>query len=308
MHSLKTSEAAALLNVSASTLRACELKFGFPIPHRSPGGHRTYAHAEVAALRSALEGGVSIASAATRARALVAADSRSLVRALFSYDRDLADRAIETALAFQSVERSVEEVLLPSLEEIIGRNGRESAAWAFSARWAAEWLQRAMCLRVTSPSRTAVVLGDGSGGELDIDALYIRALELFCRRAGLKVLRLPTRAVSGVGDALSVHRPELVVLAGSQADDDTVARWAGLITRSIGPIPVGLYRSPTVAGGNTVLPPAPGEAQMRLMELVDTSAPVRELRSWDRLRLRPALCLGSQRDVLSAVESAASNC
>ena len=196
MRSLKTSEAAALLNVSSSTLRAWELRFGFPIPQRSPGGHRAYAHAEVAALRSALEGGVSISSAATRARALVAADSSSLVRALFAYDRELADRAIETALAFRSVERSVEEVLLPSLEEIIGRNGLESAAWAFSARWAADWLQRAMCLRGTFPSRTAVVLGDGSSGELDIDGLYIRALELFCRRAGLKVLRLSTRAVS----------------------------------------------------------------------------------------------------------------
>ena len=152
MHCLKTTEAAALLNVSPSTLRAWERRFGFPMPQRSPGGHRAYAHAEVAALRAALGGGVSIASAITRARAMVAADSSSLVSALFAYDRDLADRAIETVLAFRSVERSVEEVLLPSLEEIAGRNGAESAAWAFSARWAADWLRRAMCLASPSPS------------------------------------------------------------------------------------------------------------------------------------------------------------
>ena len=263
------------------------------MPQRSPGGHRAYAYAEVAALRAALGGGVSIASAVTRARATVAADSSSLVSPLFAYDRDLADRAIEMALALRSLERSVEEVLLPSLQEIVGRNGAESAAWAFSARWAADWLRRAMCLASPSPSRATVMLGDGSGGELDIDALYIRALELFCRRAGLNVLRLPTRAVIGVGDAVSVHRPELVVLAGGQADDDTVARWAHLIRRSVGPIPVRLYRRATAAVGNTVLPPAPGEAQMRLMELVDTSAPVRELRDNDRLRLRAAMRLGS---------------
>lgn len=242
-----------------------------------------------------MQGGISIASAVTSARTNVAADSTSLVSALFAYDRDLADRAIETALALRSVERSVEEVLLPSLEEIVGRTGADSAAWAFAARWAADWLRRAMCLASPSPRRTAVVIGDGSQGELDIDALYIRALELFCMRAGLKVLRLSTRALTGVGDAVSVHRPELVVLAGGQADDDTIARWAGLVSRSVGPVPVGLYRRATATGGSTMLPPAPGEAQMRLVELVETSAPVRELRTSERLRLRAAMRPGSQR-------------
>ena len=300
MHCLKTTEAAVLLNVSPSTLRAWERRFGFPKAQRSPGGHRAYAHAEVAALRAALQGGISIASAVTSARANVAADSTSLVSALFAYDRDLADRAIETALALRSVERSVEEVLLPSLEEIVGRTGADSAAWAFAARWAADWLRRAMCLASPSPRRTAVVIGDGSQGELDIDALYIRALELFCMRAGLKVLRLSTRALTGVGDAVSVHRPELVVLAGGQADDDTIARWAGLVSRSVGPVPVGLYRRATATGGSTMLPPAPGEAQMRLVELVETSAPVRELRTSDRLRLRAAMRPGSQREAPAA--------
>ena len=40
MRYLKTSEAATLLNVNANTLRAWELRFGFPQPQRSPGRHR----------------------------------------------------------------------------------------------------------------------------------------------------------------------------------------------------------------------------------------------------------------------------
>jgi MerR family transcriptional regulator, light-induced transcriptional regulator len=44
MRYLKTTEAAALLNVGPNTLRAWERRFGFPQPQRSPGGHRAYPH------------------------------------------------------------------------------------------------------------------------------------------------------------------------------------------------------------------------------------------------------------------------
>ncbi|MGO9890229.1 MAG: MerR family DNA-binding transcriptional regulator [Solirubrobacteraceae bacterium] len=279
MRYLKTTEAATLLNVSPNTLRAWERKFGFPRPQRSPGGHRSYTHGEVAALRAALEGGLSIASAVSRARAAVAADTDSLVRALLAYDRERADRAVETTLALRSVERSVEEVLLPSLEEIVGRNGAESAAWAFSARWTADWLRRANRLAPPSVSRVSIVLGDASRDELDLDAPYIGALELFCLRAGAKVLRLSAGAISGIGDAVSVHRPNLAVLAGRQINNDTVARWTYAIGRAIGPVPLALYRPGTTEACHTVLPPAPGEAQLRLVELADSAPPalVRQL-------------------------------
>ncbi len=118
MRYLKTSEAATLLNVSPNTLRAWERRFGFPKPQRSPGKHRLFTHGEVAALRDALQEGLSISSAVSRAREGLAADSNSLVGALVSYERERADTAIEAALALRSVERSVEEVLLPTLEEI----------------------------------------------------------------------------------------------------------------------------------------------------------------------------------------------
>src|SRR5579875_2732652 len=143
MRYLKTSEAATLLNVSPNTLRAWERRFGFPKPQRSPGRHRLYTHGEVAALRDALQEGLSISSAVSRAREGLAADTSSLVGALASVERERADAAIEAALSLRSVERSVQEVLLPSLDEIVRRHSVESAAWAFAARSGSEWLRRA---------------------------------------------------------------------------------------------------------------------------------------------------------------------
>ena len=226
MRYLKTSEAAALLNVSPNTLRAWERRFGFPKPQRSPGKHRLFTHGEIAALRDALQEGLSISSAVSRAREGLAADANSLVGALVSYERERADSAIEAALALRSVERSVEEVLLPTLEEILRRYGTESAAWAFAAHWAGDWLRRATRLSPPPVRPISIVVGDATRDELDPDAAYLRALELFCMRAGIDVLSLSARGVSGIGDALAVHRPHLVVVAGSHLDDDAVARWA----------------------------------------------------------------------------------
>src|ERR1700730_11474597 len=130
MRYLKTSEAAALLNVSPNTLRAWARRFDFPKPQRSQGQHRLFTHGEVAALRDALQEGLSISSAVSRAREGLAADTNSLLGALVSSERERSDVAIEAALALRSLERSVEEVLLPTLYEISRRHTLESAAWA----------------------------------------------------------------------------------------------------------------------------------------------------------------------------------
>src|SRR5947209_2469243 len=117
MRYLKTSEAAALLNVSPNTLRAWERRLDFPKPQRSPGKHRLFTYGEVACLRDALQEWLSISSAVSRAREGLAGDSNALVGALVSFERDRADAAIEAALALRSVDRSIEEVLLPTLDE-----------------------------------------------------------------------------------------------------------------------------------------------------------------------------------------------
>jgi hypothetical protein len=101
--------------------------------------------------------------------------------------------------------------------------------------------------------------------------MYIGALKVFCLRAGIKVLILSVRAMIGIGDIASVHRPDVIVLAGTQIDETTLARWTSAIERSIGPRPLALYRHARLGTYATVLPPAPGDAQVRLLELVDAN-------------------------------------
>ena len=274
MRYLKTSEAATLLNVTANTLRAWESRFDFPKPQRSPGNHRSYLHCEVAALRHALCDGLSISSAVVRAREALASDGRSLITALEEYDRERADAAIEAALGFRSVEQSVEEVLLPALEQISREQTLDSARWAFAAQWGGDWLRRATRLAPPGLRRLSILVGDASRDELDPDALYIRALELFCLRAGIEVMSLSVRGVAGIGDVIAVHRPDLVVLAGGHMADDTVASWTHSVRREVGPMPIALYRRgdhfarmPT--RGTNVLPSRASDAQERLVALLD---------------------------------------
>ena len=274
MRYLKTSEAAALLKVSPNTLRAWERRFGFPEPQRSRGKHRLLTHGEIAALREALQEGLSISSAVSRAREGLAADANSLVGALVSFESERADQAIEAALALRSVDRSVEEVLLPTLDEVARRFGLESAAWAFASHWASDWLRRAIRLAPPPVRPISIVVGDASRDELDPDASYIRALELFCARAGVNVLSLSARGVAGIGDAVSIHRPNLVVVAGSHLDDDNVARWAYAIRLAAGPLPVAVFRrgGPRVrmrTTGTRALPAGPREAQTRIVEMIE---------------------------------------
>src|ERR1700755_232035 len=99
VRTLKTSEAAAVLNVSPNTLRAWERRFGYPKPQRTAGKHRLYTHGEVAALRDALQEGLSISSAISRARESLSADTSVLFGALHALGLDRADPATEGVLA-----------------------------------------------------------------------------------------------------------------------------------------------------------------------------------------------------------------
>ena len=301
MRTLKTSEAAALLNVSPNTLRAWERRFGYPKPQRSAGRHRLYTHGEVAALRDALQQGLSISSAVSRAREAISTDTHTLVGALTSFELERADSAMECALALRSVERTVQEVLLPSLDELGERFGPDSAPWAFAARWADGWLRRAQRL-VPPPSRSlAVLVGDATRNELDPDALGMRAFELFCGRAGARVMALPISSVTGLGDVVASLSPDAIVIVGSHESDDQVARWAYRVRAASGQLPTALFRRSHQAArvhsaaGARVLPDAPLGAQRQLLALIDDGRdgaydeiPARPLRAASKLPRREA--------------------
>jgi DNA-binding transcriptional MerR regulator len=271
---LKTSEAASLLNVSPNTLRAWERRFGYPKPERSPGKHRLYTHGEIVALKDALQEGLSISSAISRAREGLSADADSLVGALTSFDRNRADLAMEAALALRSFERSIEEVLLPSVDELFRRHGRDSARWAVAAQWASDWLKRAQRLSPPPVRRTALLVGDASGGEVDPDAAAVRAFELFSVRGGAELLTLSVRATADLAEVLEVLSPDGVVLAGRAVSDDAVARWAYAVRSVTGPLPIALFRRDVVrplrsrTTGAHHLASNPSEARSQLIDLV----------------------------------------
>ncbi|HEX4344508.1 MAG TPA: MerR family DNA-binding transcriptional regulator [Solirubrobacteraceae bacterium] len=290
MRTLKTSEAALLLNVSPNTLRAWERRFGYPKPQRSAGRHRLYTHGEVAALRDALQQGLSISSAVSRAREALSTDTHTLVGALTSFELDRADTAMECALALRSVERSVEEVLLPSLDELGLRFGHDSAPWAFAARWADGWLRRAQRLAPPPSRPLAILVGDATRNELDPDALAMRAFELFCGRAGARVLALPVASVSGLGDVVGSLSPDALVIAGAHASDDEVAHWAYRVRAASGQLPMGLFRRTRhgakirSAAGARTLPDTPFGAQRQLLAVLDDR---RDERFADTVGARP---------------------
>jgi DNA-binding transcriptional MerR regulator len=274
MRTLKTSEAAALLNVSPNTLRAWERRFGYPKPQRSAGRHRLYTHGEVAALRDALQQGLSISSAVSRAREALSTDTHTLVGALAGFELDRADSAMEAALALRSVERSVEEVLLPSLDELGHRYGFDSAPWAFAAQWADGWLRRAQRLAPPPVRPLAILVGDATRHDLDHDALAVRAFELFCGRSGVRVMALPVAGISGLSDVVESLAPDAVVIAGSHVSDDDVALWAYRVRAAAGALPVALFRrahngTKVRTTGARVLPDTPFGAHRQLLAFVD---------------------------------------
>lgn len=272
MRTLKTREAAALLAVSPNTLRAWERRFNYPRPQRTKGQHRVYVHAEVVALRDALQSGLSISSAVSRAREALSGDTSVLVGALASYDLERADAAMESAVALRSVERGVEEVLLPSLAEVAARYGTDSAAWALSARWAEGWLRWAHKLAPVGHRSVTIAIGDATADPLEPEALALRALELFTARSGARVVTLPVRRPSEVGDLITAFTPQAVVIAGEGVGDTEVARWAYQVRLAAGPVPVVLYRRSAQSENvrtTQSLPDAPYEAHREVLALAD---------------------------------------
>ena len=217
--------AAVMSGVSPNTLRSWERRYGFPRPHRSPGGHRQYALTEIEALRSAMAEthNVSSAVALAQQRGTGPSTPPRLASAFASFDEDGANLLLEESLALRSVERTIEDLLL----EAVGWHAdpeRHTAEYDFAWRHATGWLSALKRVSPPSNGTTGILLLDASG-PLDLDALYVQALELVLRRAGVRTLSLsPAIPPSRLGRALRALNPDAVVLTGRRITLDGIGR------------------------------------------------------------------------------------
>jgi hypothetical protein len=221
---IRTNAAAAMLGVSSNTLRSWERRFGFPRPQRTAGGHRQFDLGEIEALRSAFDETQNVSSAISIAqeRGAGPASPMRLNSAFGRFDDVEADRILAESLTVRSVERTVEEVLLPAVE--LSGHGPECPEYAFAWRVATAW----MCAtaRVSPPASRpeGVVIFDASAPQA-MDALHAQALELTLRRAGLRALTLRAELNQArLTHALSAVDPRAVVFAGRNADLDALSR------------------------------------------------------------------------------------
>ncbi|MBV9940993.1 MAG: MerR family DNA-binding transcriptional regulator [Solirubrobacterales bacterium] len=222
MSGIRTNAAAVMLGVSPNTLRSWERRYGFPRPGRSAGGHRQYSLNEIASLRATLAETHNVSSAIALARQRgEGPSSGSLLAAAFaSFDEDKASWLLEESLALRSVERTVDEVLLDAVAAHAVSTPEYEFAWRHATGWL--WAVR----RLAPPAaRTAGVLVLDNSLPLELDALYVQALEVMLRRAGVRTLSLSTRITPArLARALPALNPTAVVLAGRGISLDDLGR------------------------------------------------------------------------------------
>jgi len=223
---IRTNAAAAMLGVSPNTLRSWERRFGYPTPRRTQGGHRQFDLVEIEALRTAFEETHNVSSAISMARERGAgpATPARLRSALARYDDAEADRVLEESLAVRSVERTVEEVMLPAIEALRESDQLPGPEYGFAWRWASSWLAAAMRV-APAPSREEGTLIFDASQPVDVDALYAQGLELVLRRGGMRTLTLNVELdPDRVGRALNALDPRAVILTGRRASLDALGR------------------------------------------------------------------------------------
>jgi len=282
MSVIRTNAAAALLGVSPNTLRSWESRFGYPTPSRTEGGHRQFDLSEIEALRQAHAETQDIACAISlvRQRAEGPSTPARLCTAFAEFSAEKADRLMEESMAVRSVERTVETVLLPAVEAMAPTSGAGGPEYCFAWRYATGWLAAAQRVAPAATREEGVLVFDASR-PMDMDALYTQTLELFLRRAGLRVLTLPVDLDSTrVGSALRALGPQAMVLAGRNSSLEAIGRLVYATRQSGGELQVFDYREALPdTGASTVerIGPSPAEAVATLRERLTT--PV-EQRVW----------------------------
>jgi hypothetical protein len=167
------------------------------------------------------------------------------------------------------------------------RRGTASTTWAFAFRWSTDWLARMHRLSPPPHRGQAVLIGDASADELDPSVPSIRAFELLCARAGLKLLSLSVLALDGLAEALAALEPDCLVLAGDHAQDGDVARWVDAIGSATGVLPTVMYlrmNSPGSPPDARILASSPSEACRQVVQAMQRDGVGRRVSSAARRR------------------------
>jgi MerR family transcriptional regulator, light-induced transcriptional regulator len=267
MPGIRTNAAAEVLGVSPNTLRSWERRYGYPVPKRTPGNHRNYELVELQTLRDALAetGNITSAIELSRQRQEAPASGGNLIAAFESFDEDAADRAIEESLAVRPLERTVEEMLLPAIDELAADSGRE-AELEFAARWATGWLHGARRLASTASRPAGILLLDSSRGS-DLEAVHAQALDLALRRAGFRVLMLSDElGEERMERALGALDPTAIVLCGPGADTPSAVQLVRKIREAGFDAPLYGFRASGLIGDAI---PAAGERPSQVTGLLN---------------------------------------
>ena len=297
MSGIRTNAAAVMLGISPNTLRSWERRYGFPQPHRSAGGHRQFALAQIEALRVTLAETHNVSSAISLARERGEGPSTSsrLATAFAAFDEELANRLLEESLGLRSVERTIEEMLLIAVAAQ-AETERNSAEYEFGWRHATGWLsaQRRLAPPATRPH--GVLIFDAST-PCDLDAIYAQALEVVLRRSGLRTLSLtPAIETARLGRALRALDPRSVVLTGRRVSLDSIGRLVYAV-RSVAPeVTVFDYRGAVPdTGASTVcrLGESPLAARDMLLAKLEASGAESGQRAFAPLPAAPAVASDS---------------
>lgn len=272
MSQVRTNAAAAILGVSANTLRSWEQRFGHPLPRRTEGGHRIFELGEIEALRDALSetGEIAAAVSIVRERGESPCSAQRLRLAFADFNEAKVDRLLEESMLTRSLERTVQDVLLPGVELVGDGTPERCFAW----RYGTGWLAAAKRLAAAAVRDEGVMIFDASAPG-SLDALHAQALELLLRRAGLRTLSLPIgMRQDRIGNALRALRPSAIVLAGAGEGLQAVSRLVYAARQSCGQIPVYDFRGAVPdTGASTVarLGESPLVAVQTLRERLQTT-------------------------------------
>jgi DNA-binding transcriptional MerR regulator len=255
MSGIRTMAAAELLGVSPSILRGWEERFGYPKPRRSEGGQRQYDLAQLESLRRALLETHNVYSAVklARQRGTWPSSPAQLVDAFRHFDEEAADRVMEESLAVRSVERVVDEVLLPAVEMAADRDGGD-AEYELARHWAMGWLFAALRAAPYAGRDRTVLLFDSSG-RVHVDSLRVQAVELGLRRAGIGTVLLPVDLPPlRVLHAVRALEPVAFVACGRDATPGAVERLMFAIRQADSAAPLFAYPDSSAATANDGIP------------------------------------------------------